>query len=156
MPTTVCRACGGTSSPLRWACRCCVVATGERLDAIRGHAVAICTAGPVDGPGCPGRTGVLPARPGDGLPLRLDDAALRDGDPAVVVLSVLEVLHRIARHVRRHRGEPAQFRCTIGSEVGYLRANAEWCAHQLWGHEFVEAVHGLHSRTGERAGALVR
>ncbi|HWO66863.1 MAG TPA: hypothetical protein VNO31_43205 [Umezawaea sp.] len=153
MPTTVCRACGGTSSPLRWACPCCVVRTGERLDAIRGHAVAICTAGPVDGPGCPGR---VEAVRGGGLPARLDDAALRDGDPAVVVLSVLDALHRIARYVRRHRGEPAAFRCTITSEVGYLKANAEWCAHQLWGHEFVEAVRELHSRTEERAGALVR
>jgi len=149
LPTTVCRACGGTSSPLRWACPACVVLTGERLDAIREHAVAICT----DGPGCPGR---VEAARGDGLPGRLDDAALRDGDPAVVVLSVLDALHRIARYVRRHRGEPAAFRCTITSEVGYLKANAEWCAHQLWGHEFVEAVRELHSRTAERAGALVR
>ncbi|MCS7479538.1 hypothetical protein ACFFQW_39555 [Umezawaea endophytica] len=153
MPTTVCRACGGASSPLRWACPCCVLATGERLDAIREHAVAVCAAGPVDGPARPGR---VDAVRGDGLPVRVDDAALGDGDPAVVVLSVLDVLHRIARYVRRHRGEPAAFRCTITSEVAYLKANAEWCAHQLWGHDFVEAVHDLHSRTAERAGTLVR
>jgi len=151
LPTTVCRACGGTSSPLRWACSCCVRATADRLDEIREHAIAICTAGPVDGPGCPGRAEAAPA--GGGLP---DHAALRDGDPAVVVLSVLDVLHRIARHVRHHRGEPAAFRCTIASEVRYLRANAEWCAHQLWGHEFVAAVQDLHTLTGERAGVLVR
>jgi hypothetical protein len=154
LPTTVCRSCGGTSSPLRWACPCCVQATADRLDEIREHAVAICTAGPVDGAGCPGRTSAAPA--GDELAALPDCQALRDGDPAVVVLSVLDLLHRIARHVRHHRGEPAAFRCTIAGEVGYLRANAEWCAHQLWGHEFVAAVQDLHTRTGERAGALIR
>jgi hypothetical protein len=153
LPTTVCRACGGTSSPLRWACAGCVRTTGERLDAIRAHAVALCTAGPVDVPGCPGRSWA-PAE--DGLAARWDAEPLRDGDPAGAVLAVLEVLHGIARHVRRHRGEPAAFRCTITTETRYLRANAEWCAHQLWGHEFVEAVRELHDRTGERAGALVR
>jgi hypothetical protein len=154
LPTTVCRACGGPGSPLRWACPFCVAATAERLDAIREHAVAICTAGPVDGPGCPGRVQAPP--PSGGGLLVHDDAVLGGGDPAVVVLSVLDVLHRIARYVRHHRGEPAEFRCTITSEVGYLKANAEWCAHQLWGHEFVEAVQVLHARAAERAGALVR
>jgi hypothetical protein len=154
LPTTVCRSCGGTSSPLRWACPCCVRATADRLDEIREHAVVICTAGPVDGQGRPGRDAATPG--GGGLAALPDHTSLRDGDPTVVVLSVLDALHRIARHVRHHRGEPAAFRCTITSEVGYLRANAEWCAHQLWGHEFVAAVRDLHTRTGARAAALVR
>jgi hypothetical protein len=154
LPTTVCRACGGTSSPLRWACSSCVRTTADRLDEIREHAVAICTAGSVDGHACLGRVAAGPV--GRGLSAPLDHAVLRDGEPAVAVLSVLDVLHRIARHVRHHRGEPAAFRCTITSEVLYLRANAEWCAHQLWGHEFVAAVLDLHTLTGTRAGALVR
>ncbi len=155
MPTTVCRACGGAGSPLRWACPSCVLATAERLDEIREHSVAICVAGMLDGPGCAGRTGG-PLPFGDGLLVLVDDVPLRAADPAVVLLSVLDVLHRIARHVRHHRGEPAEFRCTIASEVRYLRTNAEWCAHQLWGHELVEAVHLLHGLTRARVGALVR
>jgi len=154
LPTTVCRACGGAGSALRWACPSCVRVTTERLDEIRGHAVAICTAGMLDGPGRAGRVGDPPL--GEGLLVSVDDEPLLAPDPAVVVLSILDVLHRIARHVRHHRGEPAEFRCTIASEVRYLRANAEWCAHQLWGHELVGAVERLHGLTRARSGALVR
>ncbi|PRY35806.1 hypothetical protein [Umezawaea tangerina] len=148
MPTTVCRACGGPSSPLRWACPCCVRATADRLDEIRAHAVAICTTGPShEGRSAPVST--------TGLHAALD-TALGDPDPAVVVLSTLATLHRVASYVRHHRGEPGEWRCTIATETAYLRANAEWCAHQLWGHEFVEVVHELHARTGARSASPVR
>ncbi|WNV86466.1 hypothetical protein [Umezawaea sp. Da 62-37] len=150
MPTTVCRACGGAGSPLRWACPCCVRATVERLDGIRDHAVALCAAGPSH----EGRSDPTPP-----VPARLRSAleeGLRDPDPAVVALSVLAVLHRVATYVRHHRGDPGAWRCTIVGETGYLRANAEWCAHQLWGHEFVEVVHELHVRIGSRSASAVR
>lgn len=147
MPTTVCRACGGAGSPLRWACPCCVRVTVDRLDGIRGHAAAIGTAGPSR----PGRSDPAPAR----LLTALDED-LRDPDPAVVVLSILVTLHRIGRYVRHHRGDPGEWQCTISSETDYLRANAEWCAHQLWGHEFVEVVHELHARLGARSTSTVR
>jgi hypothetical protein len=153
LPTTVCRSCGGPGSPLRWACPTCVHATAERLDEIREHAVAICAAGMLDGPGRAGRLDV-PSSGGSLLPPT--DEPLRAADPALAVLSILDVLHRIACHVRHHRGEPAEFRCTITSEVRYLRANVEWCAHQLWGHELVGAVDRLRCLTRARAGTLVR
>jgi hypothetical protein len=144
MSTTVCRACGGVNSPLRWACPCCVRATSERLGEIREHAVAIATAG-VDG--LAEYESALPT----GLLVPLDDRSLGDPDPAVVVLAILDALHQVAGHVRHHRGEAEVWRCTIDSESRYLKANAEWCAHQLWGHEFVDVIRQLHARTGPRA-----
>jgi len=144
MPTTVCRCCGGANSPLRWACPCCARATLDRLREIKDHTIAIATSGHggVVRPRCESRP---PARPS--LLSALDDEALRDGDPTAVLLSVLGTLHEVARYVRRQRGEPGDWQCTIDSEVRYLRINAEWCTHQTWGHEFVDVLHQLHTRT---------
>lgn len=149
MSTTVCRGCGGVNSPLRWACPHCARATSQRLQEIRGHAVAIATAG-FDGQashdGCEHRP---PTR--YGLRSALDDCSLREGDPTVAVMAILGSLHRVARYVRHHRGETGSWQCTIDSEVRYLRVNAEWCAHQTWGHELVDVIRQLHERTAERA-----
>lgn len=165
MTPTTCRACGRDSTALRWACPACVRDTRRRLDEIQDHVIVI------------GTVGIIPARASlDGLPrahgygprepLDLDklaaldyrshlDGVGPDDDPHETTLSVLRSLHQLGAYVYRKRIDDdlpdTAPRLTVPSLAVYLRVNAEWCAHQTWGHEFVEVVRQLHGQTRRQA-----
>lgn len=80
-----------------------------------------------------------------------------DDDPNEQTLSILGSLHQIARYVRRERhasghndGLPPR-QVTVTGEARYLRIHAEWCAHQPWGHEYVDVIRQLHAQTCRQA-----
>lgn len=169
MTTTPCRVCGRDSTPLRWACPACVRDTRRRLDEITEHTTVIVTAGLIPGRGALDglpRTRSFESKP----PLSLDhlvalDRRSRvggdgpDDDPNDNTLSIVDTLHRVAAYVRLQREEAGVAdvvdsrprSVTITGEARYLRINAEWCAHQTWGVNFVEVVKALHGQTCRQA-----
>lgn len=163
--TTACRVCNRDSTELRWACPACVRDTWRRLDEIRDHAIVIGTVGLA-----PTRSALdgLPRASGYGSrpPANLDtlvaldyrshvDGDGPDDDPHEATLSILRSLHQIGQYVHERRLDDElpdmAPRVTVPSLAVYLRVHAEWCAHQMWGAEFVRVVKQLHAQTCRQA-----
>lgn len=164
MTTHPCRCCGRDSSPLRWACPACVAVTRQRLRELDDHAVVI-EASLIPGRGWP--DGLPRARGYESTPpTNLDlltaldyrshlDGTGPDDDPNEGTLSLLGSLQQLVRYVRAQRQDVGLFESlpstTITGLSLYLSLHTEWCAHQLWGDQFVNTIAHLHGQARRQA-----